>query len=106
MVSHKRKWARTGRRASMNREELVEIIERSAHDNATELDLPLEDIRSLPVEIGQITSLRNLHLDGNRLRSLPAEIGRLTALRNLDLYSNRLKTLPAEIGDVIHGGSR
>ena len=37
----------------------------------------------MPAEIGQLTSLRELHLGGNQLTSVPAEIGQLTSLTEL-----------------------
>jgi hypothetical protein len=55
---------------------------------------------AVPAEIGQLTSLTELHLSGNQLTSLPAEIGQLTSLRELDLGWNQLTTLPAEIGQL------
>ena len=55
---------------------------------------------AVPAEIGQLTSLRQLNLDGNQLTSLPAEIGQLTSLTRLDLHGNQLTSLPAEIGQL------
>jgi len=48
-------------------------------------------------EIGQLTSLVELHLMGNQLTSLPAEIGRLTSLVELDLRLNLLTSVSAAI---------
>ena len=42
-------------------------------------------LTSLPAEIGQLTSLRELYLYDNQLTSVPAEIGQLTALERLHL---------------------
>jgi leucine-rich repeat protein SHOC2 len=55
---------------------------------------------AVPAEIGQLTSLAELWLDGNQLTSVPAEIGRLTSLTRLDLYGNQLTSLPTEIGQL------
>ena len=55
---------------------------------------------AVPAEIGQLASLRELHLRGNWLTSLPAEIGQLTSLRMLSLDNNPLTSLPAEIGQL------
>jgi len=55
---------------------------------------------ALPVEIGQLTSLRQLNLSHNQLRSVPAEIGQQTSLRKLLLDRNQLTSLPAEIGQL------
>jgi internalin A len=52
----------------------------------------------VPPEIGQLTNLRTLRLDGNRLTSLPPEMTRLTNLQELQLENNQLTALPPEIG--------
>ena len=54
----------------------------------------------LPPEIGQLTSLRQLTLNGNQLTALPPEIGQLTGLHTLILEGNRLTALPPEIGQL------
>ena len=56
-------------------------------------------LRSLPAEIGQLTSLQELYLYGNQLTSFPAEIGQLTSLLQLDLRGNQLTSVPAAIRD-------
>ena len=48
--------------------------------NSTALDLRNIGLTSLPSEIGSLTALKHLHLDGNQLPSLPPEIGSLTTL--------------------------
>jgi Leucine-rich repeat (LRR) protein/GTPase SAR1 family protein len=62
------------------------------------LHLELNQLTSLPPEIGRLAKLQRLVLQGNQLTSLPAEIGRLAALERLDLKGNQLTLLPAEIG--------
>ena len=65
-----------------------------------ELHLRGNWLTSVPAEIGQLTSLRQLCLSGNELTSLPVEIGELKALTELHLGGNQLTTLPAEIGQL------
>ena len=50
---------------------------------------------AVPAEIGQLASLRELHLRGNWLTSVPAEVGQLTSLRELYLGNNQLRSVPA-----------
>lgn len=57
---------------------------------------------TLPVEIGNITRLKSLHLDRNQLTgSIPTSIGNLTQLDDLRLYSNLLSGgIPTEIENL------
>ena len=61
-----------------------------------QLHLSHNRLTSLPAEIGQLTSLMGLYLNGNQLTSLPAEMGQLTSLETLHLYINQLMSVPAE----------
>jgi Leucine-rich repeat (LRR) protein len=65
----------------------------------TNYDEPL--IRTLPADIGKLTSLKELTLSGNFLNQLPPEIGLLTELRVLKLGDNRLATLPESMKNLI-----
>jgi internalin A len=65
-----------------------------------ELSLTWKGLTSLPPEIGQLTSLVTLRLEGNQLTGLPPEIGELTNLGALSLSGNRLTELPPEIGNL------
>ena len=59
---------------------------------------------ALPAEVGQLTSLQELHLHDNQLTSVPAEIGQLTALEALYLRGNELTSVPAAIRELIATG--
>ncbi len=61
------------------------------------LDLSRQELKTLPIEIGQLKNLQKLYLDYNQLTTLPQEIGQLKNLKWLYLYSNQLATLPKEI---------
>ena len=47
---------------------------------------------------GQLTTLRDLRLAGNRLKEVPDAIARLSKLQKLYLTANRLTALPSSIG--------
>lgn len=64
------------------------------------LDLSGIGLTTLPLEIGQLSSLVELSLSDNKLSMLPPEIGRFNALRALYLHNNQLSTLPPEIGQL------
>ncbi|MFA6159337.1 MAG: leucine-rich repeat domain-containing protein [Candidatus Paceibacterota bacterium] len=64
----------------------------------TILNLDACGLTSIPPEIGQLTSLRELGLSDNQLTSLPPEIGLLSSLQWLNLDANWLASLPPEIG--------
>lgn len=53
------------------------------------------------MELGQLSSLQDLVLNGNELTQLPAELGQLSSLQHLDLRGNELTQLPAEIGQLL-----
>ena len=64
------------------------------------LHLNDNQLTGVPAEIGQLTSLEKLYLEGNQLTSVPAEIGQLTSLERLFLHGNKLTSVPAEIGQL------
>jgi leucine-rich repeat protein SHOC2 len=80
--------------------ELELIIDRSAQDRSTHLDLYQKQISKLPDSIGNLSELVSLRLVDNRLSALPDSIGNLIKLRELRLYKNQLKTLPDSIGSL------
>lgn len=57
-------------------------------------------LTELPPEIGNLTSLKFLHLENNQLTNLPSEIGQLNNLRELRLGYNNFRDLPQEIGNL------
>jgi Leucine-rich repeat (LRR) protein len=57
----------------------------------------------IPAEIGNLSSLTNLHLQHNGLiNQIPAEIGNLVNLSQLYLNSAQIESIPPEIGNLIH----
>src|SRR5437660_1572803 len=63
----------------------------------TKLDLSNLGLSALPPEVGRLTALTELYLDGNQLTALPPEVGRLTALTVLYLHDNPGLGLPLEV---------
>lgn len=65
-------------------------------------DLVLYDnqLKELPVEIGQMSQLTGLNLEKNQLQSLPPELGELTTLDELFLNDNSLRSLPSTISNL------
>ncbi|KAK3272841.1 hypothetical protein CYMTET_18873 [Cymbomonas tetramitiformis] len=57
---------------------------------------------TLPTELGEITTLTKLVLNGNSLtRNLPTELGQLTQLQHAFLYTNQISGLtPTELGQL------
>ncbi|HMB89998.1 MAG TPA: hypothetical protein VKP65_04070 [Rhodothermales bacterium] len=57
---------------------------------------------SIPVELGNLSTLNALQLAGNELSgSIPVELGALTNLTQLYLHSNQLSgSIPVELGDL------
>ena len=85
---------------SENRSEAGRRIIESYVENNTQLDLKRLGLKSLPLEIGYLASLRELNLSYNQLSDLPVKIGNLTSLDGLDISYNKLSTLPSEIGNL------
>ena len=56
----------------------------------------------LPVEIGGLSELRSLALDGNELTGVPYSIGDLTKLEELYLSNNNLRSVPPEICNCVN----
>ncbi|RWR83800.1 putative disease resistance protein [Cinnamomum micranthum f. kanehirae] len=65
------------------------------------LDLSLTRIESLPHSICHLVNLRGLFLRAcNYLRTLPPEIGVLTTIEVLDVQNTQINSLPTEIGQL------
>ncbi len=63
------------------------------------LDLSCNQIRSLPLAIGNCQALQELVSDLNQLTSLPETLGNCQALQGLYCYNNQLTSLPASLGN-------
>ena len=77
--------------------------EDGAKGNVTDIDLDDCGLSGvLPVEIGGLSELRSLALDGNELTGVPSSIGNLTKLEELYLSNNNLRSVPPEIGNCVN----
>lgn len=65
-----------------------------------ELGLAECQLRTLPMEVGSLSDLEKLDLSQNQLRTLPVEVGNLSNLEVLLLSNNELSALPAEVGNL------
>lgn len=58
-------------------------------------------LTSLPNNLGRLSALTNLILQGNRLEKLPDSLGDLKKLKFLDVSRNSLSEIPASIGGCV-----
>ncbi|MEG3841785.1 COR domain-containing protein, partial [Microcoleus sp. herbarium14] len=94
----------------MTREELLQLIDSSADEGSTELDLAGLGLEELPPEIGKCTQLESLVLGkfdeekkewiGNKLTEFPDVVLQLTNLKILNLSNNQITVIPDEIGQL------
>ena len=59
-------------------------------------------LKELTIEISNLIDLRIFYCDDNQLEKFPKEIGNLINLRTLYCINNQLKELPKEIGNLIN----
>ena len=63
-----------------------------------ELELEVNNLVTLPPEIGQLQNLQKFWLEAKSITALPPEIGQLQNLQMLALWCPKITTLPPEIG--------
>ena len=75
-------------------------IAEAKRTKATELNLSLLGLTTLPPELGQLQNLQSLDLSENQLSALPEAVGQLQKLQSLDLSENQLSALPDAVGQL------
>ena len=68
--------------------------------NLKQLSLDNINLTSIPVDIGNLTSLEHLHFSENQLEQLPESIVHLSQLKSLQIYQNKVSELPKSIGSL------
>ena len=56
------------------------------------------NLSSVPEEVGDLTNLKNLALQGNKIKELPDTIGSLTQIKFFDVSTNELAKVPDSLG--------
>ena len=79
-------------------EEALELIKTALRTRASELDLSMLGLTSVPGEIDQLTGLTVLHINNNRLSSIPSKIGELTKLTKLSRKPERREGFELFVG--------
>lgn len=77
---------------------VMNLIDRAVENNATTLVVAGEECGQLPMELRQLSRLKDLRLQGMGLTFLPSWIGDFSELEDLDLSGNHLSMLPPTIG--------
>ncbi|MBT3314224.1 MAG: TIR domain-containing protein [Anaerolineae bacterium] len=86
----------------MSYQEAIKRIKEARAKNARRLNLSGLQLKKIPPEIRQLTSLISLSLSSNLLSVLPSEISQLSSLTSLNLSSNKFRVLPTEIGQLVN----
>lgn len=60
--------------------------------------LHINELQSIPPELGNLVQLEALSLHSNHLTEFPPQLSTLTGLVRLSLYQNKLRSLPPEVG--------
>ena len=78
-------------------EEIIQKVETGIERSDNILDLSNMGLTSLPKQVFEISSIRELYLHNNQLETLPEQIKQLRELRVLNVSNNNLRSIPNEI---------
>jgi internalin A len=84
----------------MERQEVLQLIERTRAENSTELDLGNKGLTEIPPEIFQLSNLQTLDLGENKITKIPDEIAALSNLQQLNLAHNQITKIPDVIASL------
>ena len=59
-----------------------------------------KNLTRIPDNMGQLTALETLNVDGNNLTSLPTSLGKMSVLSVISANNNNLSTVPSAIGSL------
>ncbi len=84
----------------MDKQELLNAIEKAVREEVISLNLPNSNLNQLPSEIGRLSKIQAINFSANQINHFPSEIGQLLTLKDLDARNNYLIDLPPEIGQL------
>ena len=80
---------------------VVQLVLAGRWDTDSRTEVPHGLRGAIPPELGSLSNLRTLSLDGNDLSGpIPPELGDLASLRTLSLDGNDLSAIPPELGSL------
>ena len=59
-------------------------------------------IKEIPKEIGNLTELEQFSCNSNYIQNIPIEIGNCINLKSFYCHNNQITTIPKEIGNLVH----
>lgn len=80
--------------------EAIDKIQEAKSRASKSLYLNSLGLTEIPLEIAQLTHLRELYLYDNHIQIIPKELAQLTQLQNLYLYDNQIQQIPRELAQL------
>ncbi len=90
---------------ALSKEEIYKSLKKTKDvnpDSVLRLSLQWKKIKNLGEQLSQFKNLQELHLKGMHLKTIPLEIFDLTDLVILEISNNQLGIIPEEIGKLIN----